>query len=112
MTNYPFVFAEEHFVASLAFKRGVGSSGKTDNAAKSAIVRCCKSLGFEGYTQLKLALAAELSRNRQLNYAPYIYPEDSTGIIIDKVFLRDFNNFNGLVIKIYSRKLEARNGFE
>ena len=54
--------------------------------AKSAIIRCCKSLGFEGYTQLKLTLAGELSRNRQLNYVPYIYPEDSTGTILEKVF--------------------------
>lgn len=64
----------------------IGCLADQTQTAKSAIVRCCKSLGFEGYTQLKLALAAELSRNRQLNYAPYIYPEDSTGIIIDKVF--------------------------
>ena len=53
---------------------------------KSAIVRCCKSLGFEGYPQLKLALAAELSKNRQLNYAPYISPEDTSAEIIEKVF--------------------------
>ena len=64
----------------------IGALADRTQTAKSAIIRCCKSLGFEGYTQLKQMLAAELSRNRQLNYAPYIYPEDSTGTIIDKVF--------------------------
>lgn len=54
--------------------------------AQSAIIRCCKSLGFEGYPQLKLALAADLSKNRQLNYAPYIFPEDSPAEIVEKVF--------------------------
>lgn len=54
--------------------------------ATSAIVRCCKSLGFEGYPQLKLALAAELSKNRQLNYAPYIFPEDTSAQVMEKVF--------------------------
>lgn len=54
--------------------------------AKSAVVRCCKSLGFDGYSSLKLALAVDLSKNKQFNYVPYIYPHDSTGDILDKVF--------------------------
>ena len=55
-----------------------------DNAqvAQSAIIRCCKSLGFTGYPQLKLALTADLSKNRQLNYAPYISPEETSIEII------------------------------
>jgi len=60
-------------------------AGRT-NAAKSAVVRCCKSLGYGGYSELKLALAVELSKNKQLNYVPYIYPEDSASDILDKVF--------------------------
>ena len=45
---------------------GMSISELAENAqvAKSAIVRCCKSLGFEGYTQLKLALAADHSKNK------------------------------------------------
>lgn len=54
--------------------------------AKSAVVRCCKTLGFDGYVQLKLRLTAELSKNKQLNYVPYIYPQDGTSLILDKVF--------------------------
>jgi len=67
---------------------GMSISELAENAqvAKSAIVRCCKSLGFEGYTQLKLALAADHSKNKQLNYTPYIYPDDSPATIMEKVF--------------------------
>lgn len=64
----------------------IGELSESAGAAKSAVVRCCKSLGFEGYSQMKIALAAEMSRNKQLNYAPYIYPEDSVDTILDKVF--------------------------
>jgi len=64
----------------------IGELANQATAAKSAVIRCCKSLGFDGYTQLKINLAAELSKNKQLNYAPYIYPDDSTGTILDKVF--------------------------
>ena len=54
--------------------------------AKSAIIRCCKSLGFKGYSDLKIALAMEVSRNKRLNYAPYIDQEDDAGAILDKIF--------------------------
>lgn len=54
--------------------------------AKSAVVRFCKTLGLDGYSQLKLQLAAETAQNKQLNYTPYIYPEDTADTIIDKVF--------------------------
>ena len=64
----------------------IGDLADCAQVAKYAIVRCSKSLGFEGYAQLKIALAAELSKNKQLNYAPYIYPDDSPAMIIDKVF--------------------------
>lgn len=54
--------------------------------AKSAIIRCCKSLGFEGYSDLKIALAMEVSKNKKLNYAPYIERTDNAGTILDKIF--------------------------
>lgn len=64
----------------------IGQLAQAAGVAKSAVVRCCKTLGFEGYAQLKLRLTAELSKNKQLNYVPYIYPQDGTGLILDKVF--------------------------
>ena len=54
--------------------------------AKSAIIRCSKSLGFEGYSELKIALAVELSKNKPLNNAPCIPPDDTPGDILDKLF--------------------------
>ncbi len=52
----------------------------------SAVTRCCKSLGFIGFAQMKVSLSAELSKNKQLNFSPYIYQNDSTNEILDKVF--------------------------
>ena len=64
----------------------IGELAEHAQVAKSAVVRCCKSLGFDGYAQLKLALAAEYSKNKQLNYTPYIYHDDSVDTIMEKVF--------------------------
>lgn len=55
-------------------------------AAKSAILRCCKSLGFAGFPDLKISLAADLSKNRQMNFSPYILPEDGLDGMLEKVF--------------------------
>lgn len=53
---------------------------------KSAVIRCCKSLGFRGYAALKISLAKELVRNVQFNYVPYIAKEDGAADIMDKIF--------------------------
>lgn len=67
-------------------KMSVDELSQNCGAVKSAVIRCCKSLGFSGYSELKIALAVELSKNKQLNYVPYIYPEDNVSDILDKVF--------------------------
>lgn len=54
--------------------------------ANSAVIRFSKSMGFEGYKQLKLAIAECLGKNKELNYTPYIYPNDSAAKIMEKVF--------------------------
>ncbi len=64
----------------------VAEFAENASVANSAIVRCCKSLGFEGYAELKMTLAMELSKNKQLNYTPYIYPTDDASTILDKIF--------------------------
>lgn len=53
---------------------------------KSAIIRCCKSLGYEGYSDMKIALAMEISKNKKLNYNPYIDRSDDSVTILDKIF--------------------------
>ncbi len=75
-------------------------------SAKSAIIRCCKSLGFDGYTQLKISLAFELSKNKQLNYTPYIYPEDNAGEILDKVFSANVKTLHDTAEKINRKNLQ------
>lgn len=67
-------------------KMSVDDLSRKSETAKSAIIRCCKSLGFSGYSELKISLAVELSKNKELNYVPYIYPEDNASDILDKVF--------------------------
>lgn len=64
----------------------VSGLAQAAGTAPSAVVRCCKSLGFSGYAQFKRALTGELSKNRQLNYVPYIYADDQTETILEKVF--------------------------
>lgn len=53
---------------------------------KSVIVRFCKSLGFSGYTEFRLALSRELARNEQFNFTPYIERDDTESEILDKIF--------------------------
>ena len=67
---------------------------------QASVVRCCKSLGFQGYANLKMALAVELSKNRQLNYTPYIYPTDDASTILDKIFSANVKTLHDTAEKI------------
>ena len=75
--------------------------------AKSAIIRCCKSLGFKGYSELKISLAMELSQNKKLNYIPYIHPEDQAGDILDKIFSANVKTLHDTAEKINRTALET-----
>lgn len=68
--------------------------------AKSAVIRLSKSLGFAGYPELKLALAADNSKNRQLNYAPYIDPADDACGILDKIFAANVKTLHDTAEKL------------
>lgn len=92
-SRYASLTGTEKRIADLILKNSdavvqmsVDALARQAGTAKSAVIRCSKSLGFSGYAQLKLALAAEISKNRQLGFVPYIYPEDSAGQIVEKVF--------------------------
>lgn len=54
--------------------------------AKSAVVRCSRSLGFAGFSDLKKQLMIENVRNADMNYTPYVAPQDNARQIFDKVF--------------------------
>ena len=85
-------------VAELAGEAGV---------AKSAVIRCCKSLGFEGYAELKIALAMELSKNKKLNYSPYIDAQDRADEILDKVFSSNVKTLHDTAEKVVDLLGEA-----
>ena len=72
---------------------------------KSAIIRCCKSLGFRGYSDLKIALASDLSKNKQLNYVPYIDPGDNEQQILDKVFAASVKTLHETAEKLNRQEL-------
>lgn len=85
-------------VAELADSAGV---------VKSVIIRCCQSLGFSGYAQLKLSLSRELARNEQFHYSPYIDKTDSASGILDKIFSANIKTLHDTAAGI-DRKMLAQ----
>lgn len=75
------------------------------NVVKSVIVRCCKSLGFEGYSEFKTVLITELAKNKEFNYVPYIEPNDTSGTILDKVFSANVKTLHDTAEKINRKVL-------
>lgn len=63
-----------------------GELASRTNSTPSAVVRCSKALGYSGFRELKMALAMEISKNRDLNYNPYISEDDSPEEILNKIF--------------------------
>lgn len=94
----------------------VGELSANAGVVKSVVIRCCKTLGFSGYSEFKIALAAELAKNKNFNYVPYISPKDNTGDVLDKIFSANIKTLHdtadridrevlsGLVEKLYSAK--------
>ena len=62
--------------------------------AKSAVVRCSKSLGFSGFSALKSRVMSECIKNEKLNYCPYISPRDGHRQILSKVFAATVKTLN------------------
>ncbi len=77
-----YIISDSQSVISMSISDFAENAG----VVKSAIIRCCKTLGFDGYSSLKLSLAMELSKNRQLNFVPYIDESDSVQKVLEKVF--------------------------
>ena len=105
--NFTALTATEQTIADYILKHSqdvihmpIATFAKNAGVVKSAIIRCCKSLGFEGYSDMKIALAMELSQNRKLNYTPYIDVEDDAGAILDKVFSANVKTLHDTAEKI------------
>ncbi len=85
----------------------VGEFAARAGVAQSAVVRCCKSLGFDGYSDFKISLAMELSRNKQLNFVPYISPQDTPGTVMDKVFGANVKTLHDTAEKLDRKLLDS-----
>lgn len=77
-----YILSQSEAVISMSIAEFAENAG----VVKSAIIRCCKTLGFDGYSEMKLSLAMELSKNKQLNFVPYIDENDSVAGILEKIF--------------------------
>jgi len=113
-TQYLTLTAVEQTVAdyilqnsSSVIHMSIDTFAENAGVAKSAVIRCCKSLGFKGYSELKIALAMELSKNRNLNYTPYIAPDDDAGAILDKVFSANIKTLHDTAEKIDREALQS-----
>jgi len=53
---------------------------------KSAVIRCCKSLGFDGYKSLKLSLAMDVTRQDNSDFANSIDCDETAESIVNKIF--------------------------
>lgn len=72
--------------AEAVISMSVAEFAENVGVVQSSVSKCCRRLGFSGYSDMKLSLAMELSKNRQLNFVPYIDPNDSASGIFEKVF--------------------------
>lgn len=78
----------EFILANYEDAVGLSISQLSDRAGvvKSVVVRFCKSLGFEGYSDFKVSLAAELAKNKDFNFVPYITRDDTAENVMEKIF--------------------------
>lgn len=71
---------------SEAAQLSASALSKRAGTAPSAVIRFCKSVGFEGFSALKMQLAVELSRQTPASYMASVEPSDSTSTVLDKIF--------------------------
>ena len=111
--NYGTLTTAEQIVADYILKNSeavvhmpISVFAENAGVAKSAIIRCCKSLGFTGYSELKIVLAGELSKNKKFNFVPYIDSDDDAEAIMNKVFSANVKAFHDTAEKVDSHVLE------
>ncbi len=97
-----YILSESQNVISMSISDFAESAG----VVKSAIIRCCKTLGFDGYSSLKLSLAMELSKNKQLGFVPYIDENDNVQKILEKVFSANVKTLHDTAEEISMKVLE------
>lgn len=68
--------------------------------APSAVIRFCRSLGYEGFSAFKLQLAVELSRQAPASYMACVGPQDSAAMVLDKIFAANIQALQDTVSRI------------
>ncbi len=69
-----------------AIRSTAGQIAKNAGTAPSAVIRFCKSIGLEGFSELKIALAQEMGKRENASRLPAFQRGDTADHIVDKVF--------------------------
>ncbi|MFQ6067797.1 MAG: MurR/RpiR family transcriptional regulator, partial [bacterium] len=110
---YPSLFSAEKRVADLILKQPqkvvylpIGEVARRSGVAKSTVVRFCRSIGHNGYGELKISLAQDLVPDVKYIHRD-IKSKDDSAAITEKVF---HANIEGLAdsLKILDRKEMAK----
>ena len=91
--KYPTLTTAEKKIADVILKNGarvvdmnVSELASAAGVASSAVIRFCTTLGFEGFSKMKIALAIDLSRNNYEGYSTEVTNADSSADVLKKVF--------------------------
>jgi len=64
----------------------IGELAEQTGTGKSAIIRCCQALGFDGYKALKVSLTMDVTRQDKSDYANSINANETAESIVNKIF--------------------------
>ena len=117
-TEYSNLTPKERLVADFILENcesvvamSIGELAERAGVVKSVVIRTCKSLGFSGYSQLKIALAKENAKNLKFNYTPYINGDDNPEAVMQKIFSANIktlhDTMNGLDKKVLTETVES-----
>lgn len=87
------------------------------NTVQSAVIRFCKSIGVEGFSDLKLDLARETASEGTPETLPAFSPDDNTETIFRKIFTSGINTLkdtlsmldNDMIEKVVNLLANAKN---
>ena len=116
--HYDALTAAEKSVADYVLQYPSEASGLSAAAlagrvgvAPSAVIRFCKSVGFEGFSALKMQLAVELSRQTPASYMASVEPSDGASTVLDKIFAANIKALQDTVSRMdrgaFQRAVEA-----
>lgn len=98
-----FILEDPELIPTLS----VDALAKNTGTAKSAVIRCCHTVGYTGYAALKLALVKENSRRDALHFVSGVTPTDTPGEILDKVFAATVKSLHDTAEQIDRKALSA-----